>query len=225
MFKKYVIIIASLVILSGCSAGRTAIVKRKLEVKTKMSETIFLDPVSADKQIVYVKVRNTSGTSDLDIEAPIKAALINRGYQVVNDPAQASFILQANVLQAGKLEDDEAMLKNFGDAIVPGVLGGAIGANAGDDTGMVIGAVTGAAIGMVGSSFIQDVTYSIITDLQISQKSGISPVSSKVKTAGATGWKKYSTRVISYANKVNLDYKEAEPVLVKELVHSVAGVL
>jgi hypothetical protein len=37
---------------SGCGAATTAIEKRNLEVQTKMSESIFLEPVAPQKQIV-----------------------------------------------------------------------------------------------------------------------------------------------------------------------------
>ncbi|MCC5698300.1 complement resistance protein TraT, partial [Klebsiella pneumoniae] len=46
--------------LSGCSATHTAISKRNLQVQTKMSDTIFLDPVADDKRTVFIQVRNTS---------------------------------------------------------------------------------------------------------------------------------------------------------------------
>ena len=46
--------------LGGCSAMDTAVKKRDLAVETKMSETIFLEPVTADKRVVYFDIRNTS---------------------------------------------------------------------------------------------------------------------------------------------------------------------
>ena len=46
--------------LSGCAATSTAVAKRNLDVQTKMSDTIFLDPVSPDQRTVYVDVKNTS---------------------------------------------------------------------------------------------------------------------------------------------------------------------
>ena len=37
---------------SGCGAATTAIEKRNLEVQTKNGESIFLEPVAPEKQIV-----------------------------------------------------------------------------------------------------------------------------------------------------------------------------
>ncbi|MBQ5288933.1 complement resistance protein TraT, partial [Klebsiella pneumoniae] len=39
-----VMVVSSALVLSGCSAMGTAIKKRNLEVKTQMSETIWLEP-------------------------------------------------------------------------------------------------------------------------------------------------------------------------------------
>lgn len=41
-----VALVSSTLVLSGCGAMSTAIKKRNLEVKTQMSQTIWLDPSS-----------------------------------------------------------------------------------------------------------------------------------------------------------------------------------
>lgn len=214
------------IILSGCFATRTAITKRNLEIKTKMSETLFLDPVSDDKKIIYVKVRNTTGIGGLGLEDAIKASLVNNGYKVTSNPNEAIFILQANILQAGKNENESSLLENFGDAAVPGVIGGAIGKSTGGDTGAIIGATAGATIGFIGSSLVQDITYSLITDIEVKQRVVFSAARTKntKDNIDTNGWKRFSTRVVSYANKVNLKYAEAEPELVKATVASLTGI-
>jgi len=241
-----------LLTLSGCFAARTAITKKNLEVKTKMSETIFLDPVADAKKIIYVKVRNTTGIDALSVEKQIKDLIIKSGYRVTPDPNNASFILQANVLQAGKNESEANLLQNFGDAAVPAVIGGVIGHNAGGKNGAIIGATVGAAAGFVGSSLIEDTTYSITTDIEIRQKVKSIAKTDKAKDDSAdddedeegdkktkkpnkndrtnkqvnideNGRRRYSTRLIVYANKSNLKYNEAEPELIRYLVNSVAG--
>lgn len=45
-------------LLSGCGAMGTAIKKRNLEVKTQMSETIWLEP--STERTVYLQIKNTS---------------------------------------------------------------------------------------------------------------------------------------------------------------------
>jgi uncharacterized lipoprotein YajG len=43
-------ILAALSILSGCAAVHTSIAKKDLDVQTKMSDTVFLDPVGPDNE-------------------------------------------------------------------------------------------------------------------------------------------------------------------------------
>lgn len=257
-----------LITLSSCSSTHTAITKRNLEVKTQMSETIFLEPVSPDKQVVYVQVRNTSGMPDLNIAPEVITAITANGYRITDNPDNAYYLLQANILQAGKLDNTDELAGGYGEAITTGVMGAAIGGLANDSHGALAGAAAGAAIGMIADALVKDVTYSIITDVQISERakhsireststtlsqgniaknnvnihldskndtlqgkvghsitqgSGSSTVTSQ-EYMEDTDWKKYRTRVSSYANKVNLKFEEAEPQLVNGLVHSLAGI-
>ena len=88
--------------LSGCVATTTAISKRTLDVQTKMTDSIFLEPVTTPDRTVLVEVRNTSDRTELDIAPAVRAALAQRGYRLVDDPQDAQFLLQANVLQVGR---------------------------------------------------------------------------------------------------------------------------
>ena len=54
-------------ILSGCAAVHTSIAKKDLDVQTKMSDSIFLDPVEPSKKIIYLNIRNTSDKTNFDI--------------------------------------------------------------------------------------------------------------------------------------------------------------
>ena len=73
---------ASLCALSGCAATQVAIAKRDLDVQTRMSATIFLDPVRADQRTVLVQVRNTSDRPDLDPTETVIESLRARGYSI-----------------------------------------------------------------------------------------------------------------------------------------------
>ena len=98
---QFAVALALALSLAACAATTTAISKRNLDVQTKMTETIFLDPVPAKQRTVFVQVRNTSDRPDFDIEPAVRSAVEARGYQVVDDPTEAHYLLQANVLQAG----------------------------------------------------------------------------------------------------------------------------
>jgi len=235
--------------LIGCAATHTAVAKRNLDVQTKMSDTVFLDPVPADERTVYVEVKNTSDKPDFDISPQIRDAVAARGYRVVADPRQARYVLQANVLQAGRSSEtaaEQAYNGGFGSSLFGGAAGGAVGYGLGragigvnDALGAVGGALIGTAISSVADAYVQDTTYTIVTDLQISERVPGGVVVSQSEQANlaqgssgtvtqssstTTDTKRYRTRIVSTAEKVNLDWPQAAPDLVAGMSRSIAGI-
>ncbi|MBF4242549.1 complement resistance protein TraT, partial [Vibrio anguillarum] len=118
--------LASVMALSGCSAVTTAVKKRNLEVQTQMSETVWLDPVGADKRTVFVQVRNTTD-KPIDIMDALSTKLSNKGYRVVQDPDAAHYWVQTNILKLDKMDLREAqgfLSSGYG----AGISGAALGA-------------------------------------------------------------------------------------------------
>jgi hypothetical protein len=74
-FVMLVSLLSVIAILSGCAAVHTSIAKKDLDVQTKMSDTVFLDPVGPDKKTVFVQIRNTS-VKPFDIEGAIVSAIV-----------------------------------------------------------------------------------------------------------------------------------------------------
>ena len=226
-------------LVAGCSAVNTAVKKRNLEVQTKMSASVFLDPVATDKRVVFLQIRNTSDKPGLDVKSPIRNAVAGKGYRVTENPDEAHYMIQANVLQVGKsdLREAQGMLSQGYGGVAEGAL---IGAQFGSGDGKVASSLLGAAAGLVGDALVEDVFFSIITDLQISErakegvivteknraklKQGTSGHKS-VSSTEETTWKRYQTRIMSTANKVNLKFEEAQPVLVGGLTQSISGLL
>ena len=243
IFKITTLFISTLLIglfISGCGAASTAIEKRNLEVQTKMSDSVFLEPVSPDKQIVYVRVRNTTD-KDIEVEQQIKDAFTARGFKVVNNPDEAYFMIQANVLQIGKIDGtdkDSALKSGFGG----GLLGaGASMATGGSGNNIGIGAAIGAVVGLVADTMVKDIYYSMVTDVEIRQRPALderisqneqnyseqgttSSISQNVNTSNVQ-WKIYRTRVMSTANQINLEFPEAQAELTRGLTKSLSGLL
>ncbi len=229
----------SAVALSGCAATQVALEHKNLDVQTKMSNTIFLNPVSPSEQTVYVQFKNTSDKT-LDVAAlqqEINASLTNQGYRIV-PYNQAHYMLQVNVLSVGKMSPSAAqqsLTNGYGGAAFGALAGGAIGQSW---QGAGAGALVGGAIGLVADSLVKDVTYAMITDVQLAERSkqavsqqtnsnlqqGTSTTTSQ-QISGTSHWLYYRTRIVSTANKVNLDFKEALPPLQGQLVHSLSGIL
>lgn len=100
---------------TGCAATVTALKYKDLEVQTKMSETIFLEPVSPAERTVWIEVKNTSD-QDVDL-SPLAGMLQAKGWKVVQDPDAAHYRLQVNVLYVGKASQaaiDNAVYAGFG---------------------------------------------------------------------------------------------------------------
>jgi hypothetical protein len=195
--------------LTSCAALSTAVSKRNLEVKTKMQSSIFLNPVADNLKTIFVQVKNTSDEQSFDIANALKSKLVGKGYKIVNDPNQAHFTLQINILQAGKTSKTALEKSPFGvfDAVGFGAAGAMIGGRHGNIGGTIIGGVIGAGATVVANSLVEDVYYSAITDVRIND-----------------GQNQYPTRVLSSANKVNLKWEDAQPALQKGLAESIAGV-
>ncbi|EIY7179688.1 hypothetical protein MOI41_005196, partial [Escherichia coli] len=100
-----------------------------------------------------------------------------------------------------------------------------------------VGLATGLA-GMAADALVEDINYTMITDVQIAERSKVAVTTdnvaalrqgtsgAKIQTSTETGNQhKYQTRVVSNANKVNLKFEEAKPVLEDQLAKSIANIL
>jgi outer membrane lipoprotein SlyB len=233
-------------VLSGCAAVHTSIAKKDLDVQTKMSDTVFLDPVAPEQRTVYLSVRNTSDKSNFDIAGPVARVLEGKGYSVTNNPKRAHYWLQVNVLSVDKASPTAAQATlgaGYGGAIATGAaVGAATGAALGDWTGAGIGGLAGAAAfgiaDTIAGAAVKDVMFMAITDVEIAErgeegvvirqdsqqdaKQGIGG-SRRQSSTKVSNMNKYRTRVVSTANKVNLQYNEAAPDLTNGLARSIAG--
>lgn len=217
----------ALLFLSGCAAANTAYTKRTLDVQTKMSESVFLDPVGPDKKVMFVEVRNTSDKDNFDLDGPIRAAMTKRGYRVTQNPDEAHYRLQVNVLNVSKTDPEGAA------AALRGGYGGPVAA------AVLVGTRrTNNAADMMASAFMKDVVFMVVTDVQLVEKAADGVIvrqdsrqnlkqgmggGLQQTTSEATNLKKYRVRVVGTANKANLEYEEAAPALTDGLTRSLSG--
>jgi hypothetical protein len=227
----------------GCAATQTLIEKRNLDVQTKMSESIFLDPVAPGQQTIFVQIRNTSDKPDFDVRPLVLSAIQARGWTVTDDPEKAQFMLQANVLSVGKTTPATAMQAfggGYGSPLSGALTGLAIAGATHNYSagGLATAGLIGGAASLVGDALVKDVYFAAITDLQVSQRvkpgESVTVHGSQNLTQGTSGsdqatytettnWKRYRTRVLSSANQANLDWTDAEPALEKGFAQVVAG--
>ena len=233
-------VVVSCLVLSGCSAMGTAIKKRNLDVKTQMSQTVWLEPSS--EKTVYIQIRNTSDKDMSDLQTLLAQDVRAKGYNVTSSPDSAYYWIQANVLKAEKMDLRQAqglLSTGYEGAAAGAALGAGITAYNSTSGGAILGVGLAAGLaGMAADAMVEDTNYTMVTDLQISERSKATVTTDnvaalrqgnsgvKVQTSSEEGNRmKYQTRVVSNANKVNLKFEEAKPVLEAQLAKSVAGIM
>ncbi len=225
------LVICMLFALAGCGATKTAIQKHDLNVETKMSDAVILEPMAASERIVYVKVRDASGNNlRRPMQSMIKNKLKAEGIKVTDNPKKANLMLTGTILQAGKTTKEDAyssLEAGFSGAVLGAGTAAVAGANAATIGGL---GLAGAAVGFLADTLVQDVYYSFIVDVELRErplkgdeysnsahtaaKSGTSTtVVSNVKRGKNYKWIIYKTRIVTIANQVNLKFNEALPMV------------
>ncbi len=227
-------------LLAGCAATYTGLRYKDLKVQNKMSASIFLDPVPPSKRTVFVQVRNTTD-KPFDLQQEVVAAVAAKGYKVVDDPTKAHYLLQANVLSVGMVDEsalEKAQQLQYGGPVVGAAVGGLLGGDRAVE-GAVVGGLAGAAAEVVSGALVKVNTFMVITDLQIAEraktvvseefrsslKQGTGNTTINQRVSRSTQWKKYQTRIVSSARQTNLTFEEAYPALRKGIAQAIAGIL
>lgn len=230
----------TIAILTGCAATQTAIEHRNLEASTRLSKTVFLDPVPNTQKTIYLSTKNTSKEA-IDINQSLKGALKARGYRVMDNPEKAHYLLQTNILSVGKMSvsaSQAALGGGYGSALAGAGTGAAIGALSGHGNTALAGGVAGGLLGLAADAMVKSVNYTMITDVQISERVGKGAVhehfNSRLQNGSASGtyqtsskrsdYQRYRIRVVSNADQVNLSFTKARPVLEQDLVKTLAGI-
>ncbi|ENT2598332.1 complement resistance protein TraT, partial [Escherichia coli] len=196
----------------------------------------------ASERTVFLQIKNTSDKDMSGLQGKIADAVKARGYQIMTSPDKAYYWIQANVLKADKMDLRESqgwLSRGYEGAAVGAALGGGITAyNTGSaGTTLGVGLATG-LIGMAADAMVEDINYTMITDVQIAERTRTSvrtdnvaalrqgTSGSKIQTSTETGNQhKYQTRVVSSANQVYLKFEEAKPHLEDQLAKSIANIL
>ena len=234
-----------LTLLSGCTAIHTAIAKKDLNVQTKMSDSVFLQPAKLEDKTIFVEIKNTSDKTNFDIQNEILNKLVRKGYKIIQEADSAHYWLRANILSVERADSktaEETLNAGYGGVLTGTAIGAATGAALKGWSGAGIGGLAGAAAfgiaELVADAAFEDTTYLVITDIEIAErvkdgvmiredsrqdaKQGIGGGRTQILSETADR-KKYRIRIVSTANKVNLSYQEAAPDLTDGLISSISG--
>lgn len=238
-----IVSVAAITLLTSCAATNTALTKKDLDVQTKTSTAIFIEPVAPAKRTIYVDVK--SGVQEFDRAVFKKIlkenfAVNDNKYRIVDDPEQAQFILSAFVLNLEKASPNasaQALNRGYeGGGILAGAAIG--GAARGDWQGAVAGGVVGAGVDMISGALVKDVTYMLVCDVQIKERTKdgtvvkrTTDISTKVSDDGfasqqvdeASNMKEYRTRIVTTANKANLKLEEAAAPIYSKTAAAMSG--
>jgi hypothetical protein len=96
LYKRHLVIVLVLFSIYGCASTAKMIDHASLQTKVRLSEPIFLN-LTAGERTVYAKVTNTSDIQNIPLEPALRDSLAKKGITIVDNPTQATWIIQANV--------------------------------------------------------------------------------------------------------------------------------
>ncbi len=238
-------LIVAISLLGGCAATQVAISKKDLDVQSRTSSAIFVDPVKRDQRTVYLDVK--SGVMEFDRRrfkqfVAQQFSELDSGYRLVDDPDAAQFQMVAYVLNLEKTSPsaaEAALGRGYsGGAIAAGAAVGAVANGSNHYNGAVAGGIIGGAAELISGALVKDVTYMLVCDVQIKEqaKNGAivrkdTQVDTKVSDKGSSRQtvselstrKEYRTRIVTTANKANLKLEEADEQMFKKTAYAMAG--
>ncbi len=204
------------------------------------SNNFFLPP--STEKTVFIQARNSSDNQEVSFH-DLGARLSAKGYQVVNDPDRAHYVVLANIVYCNITKPEmpvEAMVASgYGSAFnttlgaMQGLAGmasmaGPYGAMGGAAASMGLSAIQGIGnlIGSYSSSSApkmpDDVNYACVADVQITEQGAV-PVPNGMKTGTGEQSGVYQTRLAADVHQRKLDEAEATPLVQQKLSAAVAG--
>lgn len=233
------LVISSILLLSahvGCS---------NLLRSGLMNSNSILLPPSAERS-VYVQTRNTSENQSVSL-TNLSSRLSGKGYQMVKDPDQAGYWLQAQIVYCHKaaagLSAESIAKSGFGTGLGSGgaSLAGGVGNGGGDPAQMVrnmmSGAMGGHMVGM-GAGGMPDMNAMMAAAMRSGGYPGMAPppeeggvtyvciadIRITERHGPAGGPKVYEMRSVGHVLQKKLDIEEASPIVRDKLSTAIAGV-
>lgn len=202
MIKTIISSLVLIFLLNGCGTAT-------LQVQSKMTRTLSIEPSLLQKKVVYLRVTGTSA-SVLEIEAPLRKALEERSVILTTDPNEATISLHVNTLFANNLKE----AASYQASVLGGVTSGAVAKGMGNSSGDSILIGIGVAIAMgVADRALADETYRAVIDISL-------------RTQVNNKWSdEEKTRVLVEAVRMGLNLQEVKPIMEEQAVQKIAEIL
>lgn len=202
------------------------------------SNNFFLPP--STQKTVFIQARNSSDNQEVSLH-DLGARLTAKGYQIVNDPDRAHYVVLANIVYCNITKPEmpvEAMVASGYGSAFNTTMGAMQGLTSMASMAGPYGAIGGAAASM-GLSAIQgigdlisssssgpkmpdDVNYACVADIQITEQGG-APLPAGMKSGTGQERGVYQTRLAADVHQKKLKEAEATPLLQQKLSAAVAG--
>jgi len=208
------------------------------------SNTIFLDPNT--NRTVYTQLRNASENQQVTLNE-LNAKLTAKGYQLVKDPEQANYWIQAKVIYCHKAAEGvtpESVAKAGAGAGISS--GGTTMVSASDMSGGGMGAgMMGMGGGMPDMNALMrqamaggggfpgmqmqqapkedGITYLCVTDVQITDRKLGKTIGAPVGGQNASSPKVQQMRMVGHVRQKDLDIPEATPIIQDKVNTGIAG--
>lgn len=204
--KNLILSLGMMLFLIGCATTT-------LQTQVKMTRSISLSPDQLKEKSVYLRVSGTQA-SKIELEAPLKKALQERGVSVVDNADDARFYLHINTLFADNLKE----AARLDIALFGGAAAGAISTvnHSGGDS-LLIGVGVALAMG-VADRALADETYKAIISVHLKEKRG---------EEGSATWdnaKEDETRLFIEAVQMGLNLETAKPIMEQKAVYQIAEI-
>lgn len=208
------------------------------------SNTIFLDPNT--NRTVYTQLRNASENQQVTLNE-LNAKLTAKGYQLVKDPEQANYWIQAKVIYCHKAAEGVTPESVAKAGVGAGISsGGATMASASDMSGGGMGAgMMGMGGGMPDMNALMrqamaggggfpgmqmqqapkedGITYLCVTDVQITDRKLGKTIGAPVGGQNASSPKVQQMRMVGHVRQKDLDIPEATPIIQDKVNTGIAG--
>ena len=219
-----------LVVMLGLTTGCTNVVRSGL----LNSNSVMLPP--STERAIFVQTGNISENQQVSLNG-ISSRLSGKGYQVVKDPAQAHYWLQARVVYCHKAKDgvtaESVAQTGFGSGIGSGgsamasanpFMGG--GGQQMPDMGAMMSMAMAGMGGMGGMSPPppEGALYLCVADVQITERAKEPAKTVKSVAAGQGGpASAYRMRTVAHVLQKDLNIEEATPIIQEKLNTGIAG--
>lgn len=232
-------IILTFVMLVAATTGCSNVIRSGL----MNSNTAFLDPNT--NRTVYTQLRNASENQQVTL-SEVNTKLSTKGYQLVQDPEQANYWIQAKVIYCHRAADGatpEGVAKaGPGAGISSG--GTTMMSAGGDESGMGVAgmpdmgammrqamAMSGGGGGFGGMPGMQmqqapkedGVTYLCVTDVQITDRKIGKSIGRPTGGQASSGEKVQLMRMVGHVRQNSLDIPEATPIVQEKIATGIAG--